>query len=118
MRATYASGRTKSLQWRKQQLRQLLAALIDNHEEVTSAIRADLGGPKIRGFAELQGAVSGARFALENLDSWAADEKSAGAPIGGEAFVRSEPKGLLLVIAPWCAAAPSPPLPFGTAHPG
>lgn len=101
LRAAFETGVTKSLEWRKAQLRALVAYCLGHHEDVTAAVRADLGGPKIRGYAELQGAVSGARLAIEQLDRWAADRPVEGAPIGGAAFVRPEPKGVVLVIAPW-----------------
>ena len=101
MRSTFATGKTKSLAWRKEQLARLLKAVLDNHEDITAAIRADLGGPKIRGFAEMTGAAGGAKLAIKSLDSWAADEETPGAPVGGASFLRREPKGVVLIIAPW-----------------
>ena len=48
LRATFNSGLTKDLAWRKQQLRQLQAAIAENTDAITAAVRADHRGPKVR----------------------------------------------------------------------
>ena len=48
-RATFKTGKTKNIAWRKQQLGQLKKLIQENHEDITAAILADHGGPKLRG---------------------------------------------------------------------
>merc|ERR1719482_182621 len=69
LRHNFEAGTTKDLEWRRRQLRQIMRMIEENHEEITAAIRADHGGPKIRGLGEL-GAHKAAESALANLDDW------------------------------------------------
>ena len=103
LRATFRTGRTRALTWRKEQLHAILRMLEENHLELTAAIRADhQNSPKIRGFLDLKRAAEETRMALKNLDDWAADQPAAAsAPMFGEAFVRPEAKGVVLLISPW-----------------
>ena len=73
LRSTFRAGTTKPLAWRKQQLRQLVKLVSENTDAIIEAIKADLGGPDMRGVFEM-GSVEQARFALKNLDRWAKDE--------------------------------------------
>ena len=43
LRDTFASGRTRSLDWRKQQLRALERLMLDNEAAVAAALEEDLG---------------------------------------------------------------------------
>lgn len=49
LRNTFASGKTRSIVWRKQQLGKMRRMFEENHEAITAAIRADHGGAKFRG---------------------------------------------------------------------
>jgi aldehyde dehydrogenase (NAD+) len=104
LRASFNSGKTKSLEWRRAQLRAFMLMCQENHEEITAAVRADHGGFKMRGVMELV-MFKEAEQALKNLDTWAAPEVvSNNMPMGvplGKALIRKEPKGILLNIAPW-----------------
>ena len=53
IRKSFKSGKTKDLKWRKQQLTALCNLIKENHEMITAAVRADLGGGRARGLAEL-----------------------------------------------------------------
>jgi aldehyde dehydrogenase (NAD+) len=102
VRASFKTGKTKDLKWRRQQLEGILRMLAENHERITAAVRADLGGPKVRGIAEIAGMATSAQMCLDNLDSWAADESVKHEnPLVGKSYVRKEPKGTVLLIAPW-----------------
>eukprot|EP00945_MAST-04E_sp_MAST-4E-sp1_P001655 g1655.t1 len=101
VRASFKSGKTKSLEWRKDQLRAMIRMCAENHERITAAVLADLGGPKIRGIGDLIQAGS-AQLCLDNLDAWSAEESVKHEnPILGRSYVRKEPKGTMLLIAPW-----------------
>ena len=100
LRATFRSGVTKDIAWRKQQLNQLVKLFLENEKAVVDAIQADLGGPKLRGVFEM-GAVEQARYAISNLHRWMRDESPPwGSPWGHNAIRRS-PKGVVLCISPW-----------------
>ena len=43
LRATFATGRTRSVQWRKEQLRALGRMLSDNETAIAAALEQDLG---------------------------------------------------------------------------
>jgi len=43
LRKEFATGKTKELEWRQDQLRQLLRALHEMKKEMTDALQADLG---------------------------------------------------------------------------
>ena len=103
LRATFNTGRTRDLSWRRKQLNQILLMIKENHEEITKAVRQDhLNSPKIRGFIDLKRAGQEVSVALKSLDDWTADKPSTkSAPMFGEAFVRPEPKGVMLLISPW-----------------
>ncbi|KAJ9446517.1 Aldehyde dehydrogenase, partial [Diplonema papillatum] len=105
LRKQFLSGKTKSLAWRREQLTQVQMMFEENHDEITEAVRADLGGPKLRGLAEL-GPHKGAQMALDNLSRWTADEPvstpfTVCPTLLASSFVRTEPKGVVLVISPW-----------------
>merc|ERR1719316_1636835 len=98
MRMVFNTGRTKNLSWRRGQLTQIQKLIAENHEAITAAVRADLGGPKLRGVGELSSAADAA-FALQHLDEWASPQRAAG--LINKQYVRPEPKGVALNIAPW-----------------
>lgn len=98
LRRVFLSGRSKALSWRRQQLRQVVAMIEENHDAITAAVMADLGGNKLRGLAEMS-AAGDAGHALDQLDSWAS-EKWVSGWLSREC-IRPEPKGVTLNIAPW-----------------
>ena len=73
---------------------------LENHERVTEAIRKDLGGPKFRGLVENMTASS-IKHCLDNIDEWTKPEVVKHNSIVGKSLVRKEPKGVVLLIAPW-----------------
>ena len=91
LRATFRSGATKKLEWRKQQLRQLILLFTENADAIMEAIHADLGGSHLRGVFDM-GAVEQARLALASLASWAKDESVSVGSARGSSYVRREPK--------------------------
>lgn len=106
LRSSFASGKTKDLAWRRQQLKQLKLMVSENHEQFTAAVLKDLGGMKFRGLLDLMGCVKEADFALKNLEKWTAPMRVAhddGLPINllSKSEIRYEAKGVILIIAPW-----------------
>ena len=100
LRSTFRSGVTRSVDWRKRQLSQLIKFFDENTEAITDAVVADLGGPRLRGAFEM-GAVEQAQIAMRSLDDWMREETIPWGSPFGRSVVRREPKGCVLVIAPW-----------------
>lgn len=98
MRATFEKGKTKDLNWRRKQLEQVIKMIAENHEEITAAVQKDLGGAKLRGVGECT-AAGNANKCLDNLSNWAKEDWVTGYLT--RHYVRPEPKGVVLIIAPW-----------------
>lgn len=104
LRTTFNSGRTKSLDWRKAQLRGLIRLLEDNADELERALAEDLGRPPIEAHAaDLGFTVVEIKHLLKHLDKWARPEKRRLplTSIPGKVRVVPEPLGVAFVIAPW-----------------
>ncbi|KAH8813620.1 aldehyde dehydrogenase [Flagelloscypha sp. PMI_526] len=105
LRKTFASGKTRSLEWRKHQLYQLARMVQDNADEFADAIFRDLGKPKQEVFlAETGPIIERCLIAAEKLESWAAPTKLDDVPDWQKAWnstVYKAPKGTVLLIAPW-----------------
>ena len=90
-----------AIQWRKQQLNQLTKLIKENYDEIFEAVGKDhLNSSGFRGIVDIAPAMGAISQAISNLDEWAADVPCK-APMFGDAFIRSEPKGVMLIIAPW-----------------
>eukprot|EP00439_Symbiodinium_sp_Y106_P046533 s3483_g5.t3 len=98
MRQTFNSGRSRDISWRKTQLKQLLKMYEENHELISNTIAEDMGGTKMRGMPEIA-AAPGVDHALANIDSWSRERWVEGWV--HRLCVRPEPKGVVLIIAPW-----------------
>jgi aldehyde dehydrogenase (NAD+) len=106
MRAVFETGRTKSVEWRKHQLRSFISGAKANKDEIVAALLKDLGGPKLRGVADLLPIIGDAEYNLKMVDKWAAPQFPAATEplpltLGSTASMRPEPKGVTLNIAPW-----------------
>ncbi len=104
LRETFAGGRTRPLEWRKDQLKGLLAMMSDHEDALVSAIAEDLGRPVAEAFAaDIGHARLHIKHTLKHLDSWARPEKVFPGLLGlpGTAQLVPEPLGVALVIAPW-----------------
>jgi len=102
MRGTFNSGRTKDVEWRRKQLNNMIRMFKENSDAITAAVCADLGGDSMRGVAETN-ASADAFFALDHLDEWAKEQWMGAAQlsVASHEYIRPEPKGVVLIIAPW-----------------
>ncbi len=103
-RQFFATGATRPLENRKLQLQKLLQMVETNAEAIMAALKADLQKPAIEAFgSEVLVLVSEIKAALKNLPQWI-KPKSVATPINvfpARAMVMPEPKGCVLIIAPW-----------------
>jgi aldehyde dehydrogenase (NAD+) len=104
LRATFDSGRTADLAWRKRQLEGIIDLVRQNEQQLTDALAADLGKPPFDAWlAELNMVKDEAAHAIKHLGSWAKREK-ASVPMVTQpstAWIEPQPLGVVLVIAPW-----------------
>lgn len=103
LRATFASQRTKSIKWRKWQLKQLWWMMEENEQRWQDALTADLGRhPFESATFEIQAYKRDILRALENVEKWAAGNAPEGAGVIfgriGQAWLRKEPLGVALII--------------------
>ncbi|AZM51487.1 aldehyde dehydrogenase family protein [Streptomyces sp. WAC 01529] len=107
LRATFATGRTRPLAWREEQLRRLRALFTENREAIADALHSDLRKPRREAYAaEVDLPVHEIDHTLAHLAQWltptSLDQESlAGLPQGSTAGTQYEPLGTVLVIAPW-----------------
>ncbi len=104
LRATYESGRTRPLEWRRQQLERLKALVTENGDELVEALQADLAKPELEARAtDVQIVAGECDMALKNLARWTRPEKVS-TPLNlqpARSRIVREPLGVVLVIAPW-----------------
>ncbi|XP_033143617.1 aldehyde dehydrogenase family 3 member F1 isoform X2 [Brassica rapa] len=104
MRDTFASGRTRSVKWRKTQLEAIIEMVKDNEDKMCDVLFQDLGKHSIEAFRDELGFVMrSATTALNSLDKWVVPRKSnlplLFYPATGK--VISEPYGTVLVLSSW-----------------
>lgn len=104
LRKTYATGRTRDLQWRKRQLLALAQAMEENETAIAKALEADLGRKPFEAWlADSVGTIAEAKDAAKNLNKWAKRryrllERSQ---LPGRGWVEYEPYGTVLIIGAW-----------------
>ena len=105
LRKTFKTGKTKSLAWRKWQIKQLYWMVTDNEEAIAEALKTDLNRHKFEAYyADIEGVKKDILSTLAHVEEWAADEiPDAGFLFGtlGGARIRKEPLGGALIIGTW-----------------
>ncbi|MFD4542639.1 aldehyde dehydrogenase family protein [Streptomyces bauhiniae] len=105
LRGTFRTGRTKSVEWRKEQLRRLRAMLTEHGDDLAAALHADLGKSATEAHrTEIDFTVREIDHTLEHLDEWLRPEPApVPAHLGADAtaWTQYDPLGVVLVIAPW-----------------
>jgi len=104
LRATFRSGRTRSLTWRRAQLEGLARLLSERESHLAAAVEQDLGRSAIGTFmGDLAPVHAEIRHTLKNLERWSRPQRTA-LPVTqqpGKAWTVAEPKGVVLVIGAW-----------------
>ncbi|OBF26888.1 aldehyde dehydrogenase [Mycobacterium sp. ACS1612] len=104
LRETFKSGRTRSVEWRIQQLQALEKMMNDNEGAITEALEKDLGrGPFEAWLADIASTAGEAKDAAKNVKKWMRRrfrllEMSQ---LPGRGWVEYEPYGTVLVIGAW-----------------
>lgn len=101
-REFFNRGNTKDVDFRRQQLEKLKAAIKSEEQNIIAALYQDLHKPELEGYIEIA-VLQDITFALKNLKSWVKPQKVK-APLNqfpASAYVYSEPLGSVLIIGPW-----------------
>lgn len=102
LRATFRSGRTKDIEYRKRQIRRLYWAIVDNAELIELALNKDMGKSKFEAnLSEIDWCKQECLDAVEHLDEWAKDEHIRHMPLQFFAMkprIHNEPLGIILNI--------------------
>ncbi|KAG8896481.1 hypothetical protein FRC00_005887, partial [Tulasnella sp. 408] len=108
LKATFSSGRLRSVRYRRQQLLGLVHLIEDNSARFEEAFKLDLGRHNLETTAaDLDGTVTELMYLYDNFGAWTKPEKPpfnlkfwALSPV-----IRRVPKGVVLVIGPFNGAA-------------
>lgn len=104
LRRVFATGRTRPLAWRRAQLDGVVAMGREREREIFEALRTDLGKPAFESYAsEIAATRDTAVQTRQHLRRWM---RARRVPLNlvnlpGRARVVPEPKGVVLIIAPW-----------------
>ncbi|XP_024978611.1 aldehyde dehydrogenase family 3 member F1 [Cynara cardunculus var. scolymus] len=104
LRQTFKSGRTRSIDWRKQQLRAILRLLHENEDVLFQSLESELGKHPVESYRDEIGVVKkSVDHALSCIDQWMSPKKGRLPllffPASGK--VLPEPLGLVLIIGSW-----------------
>lgn len=104
LRATHATGRTRRLEWRREQLQRLDALLEDKASELAAALVDDLRRTEFEAILfEIASTRGEVRHALKNVGKWMRPRR-VHAPLStrpARAWYQYEPLGVSLIIGPW-----------------
>jgi len=104
LRVGFRSGVLRDVEARRTQLRQLQRMLVEREDTFLEAMAADLGKPAMEAYgAEIALVLNDIKSALKNIDAWCAPTRVkvplAFKPAAAE--IVQEPRGVVLIIAPW-----------------
>ena len=101
-RQFFATGQTKVLDFRTEQLKRLKQGISNHETEILKALKADLNKPAFEGYFEMT-VIREINYTLKRLKSWVKPTKVR-APLDqfpASAQIYSEPLGVVLIIGPW-----------------
>ncbi len=104
LRRVFDGGRTRSLDWRRDQLDGLVRLLEREQDRLVDALTADLGRPRLEGWAADVGTTAAEiRHIRHHLARWMRPRRRS-LPLSsrpGRARIVAEPLGVVAVVAPW-----------------
>ncbi|WP_172591984.1 aldehyde dehydrogenase family protein [Mycobacterium leprae] len=104
LRQTFASGRTRSVDWRTQQLRALQALMVENEGAIAQALADDLDRNPVEAFiVDIAATVSEAKYAAKKVRKWMRRKYRflEVSQLPGRGWVEYEPYGTVLIIGAW-----------------
>lgn len=104
LRDTFATGRTRPLEWRQRQLQGIRRLLDEREPDIAAALAADLGRTAHDSwFGDVASTAGEVDYAIKHLPRWMRPTRVPVplALLPGRASYRYEPLGVVLVIGPW-----------------
>ncbi|KAE9394091.1 NAD-aldehyde dehydrogenase [Gymnopus androsaceus JB14] len=104
LKATFASGKSRAIPYRKYQILQLAYMVKDNVKLFEDALAADLGRPQIESrMMDIDTSIGEVKDTLTSFEKWAKPENAPFALnyAAMRPVIRKEPKGLILIISPF-----------------
>ena len=104
LRETFKTGRTRSVEWRKQQLLALEKMMVENEGALMEALEKDLGrSPFEAWLADIASTAGEAKDAAKNVKKWMRRRYRLleMSQLPGRGWVEYEPYGTVLVIGAW-----------------
>jgi aldehyde dehydrogenase (NAD+) len=104
LRDTFKTGRTRSLEWRKQQLQALERMMTENEAAIADALNQDLGrSPFEAWLADIASTAGEAKDAAKNVRKWMRRKYRLleMAQLPGRGWIEHEPYGTVLIIGAW-----------------
>lgn len=104
LRQYFKTGKTRSVTWRKNQLKALLNLIHENEDAISKALYQDLGKHPVEAYRdEIGGVEKSAQNSLDCVEKWMAPKKSniplLFFPAKGELL--PEPLGVVLIFSSW-----------------
>ncbi|KDE98267.1 aldehyde dehydrogenase [Mycolicibacterium aromaticivorans JS19b1 = JCM 16368] len=104
IRRIFATGRTRSLDWRLTQLQGIERLCDEQESEIAEALAADLGRTPVEAWlGDVASTKAEAAFARKHLRKWVARRRVSlpMAQLPGRGWIQYDPLGVVLVIGPW-----------------
>ena len=104
LRKAFATGRTRSIEWRREQLRAMRRMLEEREPELIEALAGDLAKPPTEAYAtEIGFTIAEIDYTLKRLRRWMRPQRVSTPLVTKPSSARivHEPLGVVLVIAPW-----------------
>ncbi|KAJ3555789.1 hypothetical protein NPX13_g10285 [Xylaria arbuscula] len=102
VRESFASQKTKDVEWRLVQLRKLYWGITDYTPNLIAALKQDIGKPSLESIVgEISFSIGDLQLIMKKLKTWAKDEKDLDYPLTFAPLrprVRKEPLGAVLII--------------------
>ncbi|HWF70847.1 MAG TPA: aldehyde dehydrogenase family protein [Mycobacterium sp.] len=104
LRQTFATGKTRSVQWRRAQLHALEKMMVENEPAIASALEKDLDRVPFEAWLADAATTAGeARYAAKHVKKWMRRKYRLLelAQLPGRGWVEYEPYGTVLIIGAW-----------------
>jgi aldehyde dehydrogenase (NAD+) len=104
LRQTFATGKTRSVEWRRAQLRALEKMIAENERAIADALAKDLDrSPFEAWLADAATTAGEARYAAKHVKKWMRRKyrRLELAQLPGRGWVEYEPYGTVLIIGAW-----------------
>ncbi|MCV7027704.1 aldehyde dehydrogenase family protein [Mycobacterium sherrisii] len=104
LRQTFATGRTRDIEWRRRQLLQLVKLMEENEDAIVAALAKDLDrGPFEAFIADIATTAGEAKYAAKKLRKWTKRRyQLLEVPqLPGRGWIEYEPYGTVLIIGAW-----------------